>query len=134
MIRTDPDALRCALGIVRGRIIFYLGFRKICGLFGIPFSRKGVVTGNGSFHFCILEKPVRTVVDIVFRCGPSREKSNRQNPQIFPIGKYKQYSAKIAQSTAEGILKSSRTEVFPQKIGKRIASFFCFLYNKGKIN
>lgn len=28
-------------GDVRGRIIFYLGFRKVCGLFGSPFSRKG---------------------------------------------------------------------------------------------
>jgi len=69
-----------------------------------------------------------------FSLRPSREKANRENPQIFPIGKYKQYSAKIAQSAAEGVFKSSRTEVFPQKIGKRIASFVCFLYNKGKIN
>ena len=46
-----------ALGIVRGKIIFYLGFRKVCGLFGIPFSRNGVVTGSGSFkvYFCISE-------------------------------------------------------------------------------
>ena len=69
-----------------------------------------------------------------FPLRPSREKANRENSQIFPIGKYKQYSAKIAQSAAEGIFISSHTEVFPQKIGKRIASFVCFLYNKGKIN
>lgn len=34
-------------------------------------------------------KPVIIVVDVVFRYGPSREKANRENPQIFPIGKYK---------------------------------------------
>ena len=46
----------------------------------------------------------------------------------------KYFSAVYAQSVSGGRFKSFRTEVFPQKIGKRIASFVRFLYNKGKIN
>ena len=37
-----PSAALWALS--EEKIIFYLGFRKVCGLFGSPFSRKGGVT------------------------------------------------------------------------------------------
>ena len=78
------------------------------------------MTENGSFNFLFLHfgKPVRIVVDIVSRCGPSREKANRENPQIFPIGKYKQYSAKIAQSAAEGSSNRPAQKFFRKKSAK----------------
>ena len=50
----------CALGIVRGKIIFILDSEK-----SADFSES------------------------LFPLRPSREKANRENPQIFPIGKYK---------------------------------------------
>ena len=46
-----------ALGIVRGKIIFILDSEKSADFSESLFSRKGVVTENGSFnfYFCILE-------------------------------------------------------------------------------
>ena len=81
------------------------------------------MTENGSFifYFCIW----KACKNYCRCCFPLRP---------LPIGKYKQYSAKNAQSAAEGICKSSRVEDFFAKNGKGIASFVCFLYNKGKIN
>jgi hypothetical protein len=54
---TIGNARRLRFGHRQRKNYFYFGFRKVCGLFGIPFSRKGVVTGSGSFkiYFCILE-------------------------------------------------------------------------------
>lgn len=50
---------------------------------------------------CTAKQPNKNAVS---RCGPSREKVNRKNPQIFPIYKRKNFnSAEDIQSEAEDI-------------------------------
>ncbi len=82
------NALRCALGIVRGRIIFIWDSEKSADFSESLFTERGR-DREWQLSFLHFGKPVIIVVDVVFRYGPSREKANRENPQIFPIGKYK---------------------------------------------
>ena len=134
MIRADLECPPLRSGHRQRKNYFLFGIPKSLRTFRNPFFTERGRDRERQLSFLHLGKSVIIVVDVISRCGSSREKANRENPQIFPIGKYKQYSAKNAQSSAEGIFKSSRVEDFFAKNGKGIASFVCFLYNKGKIN
>ena len=63
------NALRFALSIFSGIIIFYWGFLKICGFSGIPFSPEGSQPADAS-----------NKRNAVFRCTPSRENADPGRP------------------------------------------------------
>ena len=62
---------RCTLAIFSGKNILKFAFVALCGVLQTHFHKRG------RKEKCHL--PPR----------PSREKANRENPQIFPIGKLK---------------------------------------------
>ena len=65
-------AAACALAIFRGKIIFIFGIAERLRTLRYPIFTGGVVKANSSFSPC-----------------PSREKVDRENPQIFPVYKYR---------------------------------------------
>jgi hypothetical protein len=74
------NALRFALSIFSGIIIFYWGFLKICGFSGIPFSPEGSQPADAS-----------NKLNAVFRCTPSGENVDPGRPQSAGICSIQKY-------------------------------------------
>ena len=80
----------CALGIVRGKIIFILDSEKSADFSESLFHGKRGRDWKWQLQdFFAFWKVYNDCYRCFFPLRPSREKANRENPQIFPIGKYK---------------------------------------------
>ena len=94
------NGFRCALAIFSGKIILNFGISERLRAFRYPIFTEGVVEENclstvALFHMKKGEDAIRSAalsqkaaLQMPFAATtPSREKVNRENPQIFPIYK-----------------------------------------------
>ena len=94
------NGFRCALAIFSGKIILNFGISERLRTFRYPIFTEGVVEENclstvALFHMKKGEDAIRSAalsqkaaLQMPFAATtPSREKVNRENPQIFPIYK-----------------------------------------------
>ena len=80
----------CALCIVRGKNIFILDSEKSADFSKSLFHGKGAGPEVAASRFIFaFWKVYNDCYRCCFPLRPSREKANRENPQIFPIGEYK---------------------------------------------